>query len=217
MIVRFLRLLTAGALFAFAASALAQVEEQGQERGGPWYVAGGLGAGWYEDERLSGASTNKLAMDTGFTVNAAIGRYLDEIRVFRLEAEAVYARADIGNDGTGMATGGSLNNVALMFNVLYDIHTDSPWIPYLGGGIGNSWVVMDSYTSGGVPIADDTGNAFSWQFKGGVAYQFNPAMALTVQYRFIATDNVSWSSPAGSISSSGTKIQSAEVGFRFHF
>jgi opacity protein-like surface antigen len=210
MMVRLMRALTATAILVFAAGAQGQATK-------PWYVAGGLGGAWYSDLPLSGAATGNLAMDTGFNVNAAFGRYLDDIRVFRLEVEALYARAGIGNNGS-VNTGGDISNVGVMFNVLYDIQTNSSWIPYFGGGIGNSWVSLEDYSAGGVPVADDTGNAFSWQSKGGVAYQFNPSMAITVQYRYYGTDNVTFKTPAGgSIGTNGTEIQSAEVGFRFHF
>ena len=210
MMVRLLRVFTAGVIFVFAAGAQAQDK-------GPWYVAAGAGGAWYTDERLSGAATGKISMDTGFIGNVAIGRYLDDIRVFRLEIEGIYSRAGIDNNGTAN-TGGDIANAALMFNLIYDIHTGSSWTPYLGVGIGPSQVFLDNYSVAGVPVADDSGTAFSGQFKGGVAYQLNPSMAVTVQYRLYGTDNVSWKGVGGgTISSNGTLVQSAEVGFRFHF
>jgi opacity protein-like surface antigen len=43
-------------------------------------------------------------------------------------------------------------------------------------------------------------------------------MAVTVGYRYYATDNLSFGGqPGGTIKTGGTQIQSAEVGFRFHF
>jgi len=207
-----LRVLTAGVLFVFAAGAQAQTEDPKL-----WYVAIGAGGAWYDDLKLNGAIVGEVGMDTGFTVNGAIGRYLDDERVIRLEAEAIYDRADI-SDISGPKAGGNLANVGLMFNFLYDIQTNSSWVPYLGGGIGYSRVSVEDLSTGGPTLVDDSANAFSWQFKAGIAYQFNPSMAVTLGYRYYATDNVSFDSKfGGSVNTGGTDIQNAELGFRFHF
>jgi opacity protein-like surface antigen len=212
MIARLLRILTAGSLFVFAAAAQAQ-----SPNAGLWYAGGGIGGAWYFGERIEGAATGKLSMDPGFIGNVGIGRYIDETRSFRLEVEGLYSRATIDNNETVDASG-DLSNLALMFNVLYDVQTNSSWVPYLGGGFGTSLVFLNDYSAGGVPVADDSSNAFAWQFKAGVAYHFSPSMAVTAQYRLFGTDNVTWKGVGGgSISSDGTKLQSAEVGFRFHF
>lgn len=212
MIARLLRILMAGSLLVFAAAAQAQ-----SSKAGLWYLGGGVGGVWYFGERLGGAATGKLSMDPGFVGNVGIGRYIDETRSFRLEAEGFYSRATIDNNGTVDASG-DLSNLALMFNVLYDVQTNSNWVPYLGGGLGTSLVLLNEYSAGGVFVADDSANAFAWQFKAGVAYHFTPNMAITAQYRLFGTDNVTWKGGGGgSITSDGVKFQSAEVGFRFHF
>ena len=43
-------------------------------------------------------------------------------------------------------------------------------------------------------------------------------MAVTLGYRYFATDNVSFDSKiGGSVNTGGTEIQNAELGFRFNF
>ena len=176
MIVRLLRVLTAGVVFVFAAGVQAQTQDPKL-----WYVSIGAGGAWYQDLKLNGAIVGTASMDTGFTVNGAIGRYLDNERVIRLEAEAIYDRAEISNIG-GTKVSGDLSNVGLMFNILYDIKTNSSWVPYLGGGIGYSQVFVDDLSVGGVTLVDDSAGAFAWQFKAGIAYEFNPSMAVTLGY-----------------------------------
>jgi opacity protein-like surface antigen len=215
MIRRSFRFITAGLLLAFAAGTQAQGEDPKL-----WYVAAGLGGTWYDDLTISGASGGKLGTDTGYTGNVSIGRYLDDIRVLRLELEGLYSRADFNNFG-GVKAGGYLENSSLMVNFLYDIHTGSPWVPFLGGGIGYSRVGMNNLSAAGGPtLVDSTDNAFAYQFKGGVAYQFNPNLAITVAYRYFATDNLSFTgSPAapGTVNTGGTRSHNAEVGVRFNF
>ena len=210
MIVRLLRVFMAGFVFVFAAGAQAQGQEPK-----PWYVALGVGGAWYDDLKIGGAGS--ASMDTGFTLNGAFGRYIDDIRVIRLEGEFLYDRADIGNI-SGTPASGTLSNAAVMFNAIYDIRFDSSWVPYFGGGIGYSRVDFDKLSSGGVTLVNDSDDAFSWQFKAGVAYEFSPSWAVNLGYRYYATDNLDFTGPGGArVTSDGSEIHSAELGFRLHF
>lgn len=213
MIVRMLRFVMAGVIFMVAAGAQAQ-------GGDPklWYVAGGVGAAWNTDQKITGGGSGKLSTDPGYTANVSIGRYLDDIRVLRLEVEGLYDQSDVNNFGGTKATG-RISNAGLMLNFLYDIQTGTGWVPYLGGGIGYSRVNMDDVGfSGAPPSIDGTDNVFAYQFKAGIAYQFNPSMAVTLGYRYYATDNLSFGGqPGGTVKTEGTRIQNAELGFRFNF
>jgi len=211
MTMRLLRILMAGVIFVFATAAQAQGQDPKL-----WYVSLGAGGAWYEDLALGGGVS--ASMDLGYTVTGAVGRYIDDIRVIRLEGEILYDRAGVDNLSGGLATG-TLSNVGLMFNAYYDFRTDSSWIPYFGGGIGYSRVDFDKLTSGGVLLANDSSDAFSWQIKVGVAYEFSPSWAVNVGYRYYGTDNLDFGSPTGGahVNSNGTRISSAEVGFRLYF
>ena len=214
MIVRMLRVLTAGLIFVYAAGAQAQAQDPKL-----WYVALGAGAAWYDSLPVTGAGgTGNVNMEQpGFNVSGAFGRYLDDIKVIRLEGEVLFTRSDISNiDATG--AGGNLSNVGLMVNAFYDINTNSNWTPYLGGGLGYSRVTFDNLSAGGVTLIDDSADAFSWQFKAGVSYQFNPSISMNVAYRYYATDNLAFKDAAGApVTSGGTRTHNAEVGVRFHF
>jgi len=212
MVVRMLRVMTAGVIFLMAAGAQAQVQVPKD-----WYIAIGGGGAWYDDQKVTGAGGVKLSTDTGYTANVGIGTYVDEEKVVRLELEGVYENADYNNFG-GAKVGGSTNSTGLMFNVLYDIQTGSNWVPYLGAGIGYARVNVDNVSQFGVTAINGNDNVFAWQFKGGIAYQFNPSMAVTVGYRYFGTDNLSFGDqPGGTVKTEGLSIQSAEVGFRYHF
>lgn len=216
MILRSLRFLMAGLLLALAAGSQAQGQGKDPKL---WYVAGGLGARWTDDLTVSGAISGKLSMKPGYTGNVSIGRYLDDIRVLRLEVEGIYARNNFAKAGTANASG-NLDNTSVMVNVLYDIQTDTPWVPFLGGGIGYSRVGMNKLETGSTTLVDSATNAFAYQFKGGVAYHFNDSMAATVLYRYFATDNLSFagsSAAPGTVKTGGIRSHNAEVGFQFNF
>lgn len=213
MIVRFVRVLMAGAIFVFAVGAQAQ-EPNLPKR---WYVGAGAGAAWYNSWGLNGMAD--ASFNIGYQGNVTIGAYLDDIRVFRLEAEGLYTSSDINGVG-GTSSSGTLSNTALMFNALYDIRTGSNWTPYFGMGIGYSLVDLSSFSVGvGSPtLVDDNDGVFAWQIKAGVAYQFSPSWSVNVGYRFFNAENPSFVGVNGqSVSGDTVSENIAEVGFRFHF
>lgn len=215
MILRFLRIFMVGALLAFAVGARAQAQDPKL-----WYVGAGVGVSWYDDLKLNGPLAGNLSSDVGYTGNVTIGRYLDDIRVIRLELEGLYSRADVNNFAAIKVVTGSVDSASLMINFLYDLKFDSPWVPYLGAGIGYSRVTMDGVKLNGVTVVDDDDFAIAYQVKGGIAYEFNPSMALTVQYRYFVTDNLGFTGSAatpGTVRSGGINSHNAELGFRFNF
>jgi len=213
MVERLLKIVTVALILAFAAGAQAQEKKASR----PWYLAITFGGSWYQDLQLSGAVNGKVSLDTGYTLNGAIGRYLGESRKFRLELEGVHNRSDV-NQFNGASAGGTLYNYGFMFNALYDIHTNSKWVPYVGGGIGFTEATVDKLLISGTTAVDDSDIAFSWQLKAGIAYEFNPKMAATLGYRYFDTDDLKFGSVSGPpVTSSGTNIQNVEIGFRYSF
>jgi opacity protein-like surface antigen len=212
MIVRSLRVFTAGVIFTFATGAQAQGQDPKL-----WYVAVGAGAAWSSGLSVTGTTTGTINTDPGFNVSGAFGRYIGDIKVIRLEGEVLYFQGNVSNiSGTG--AGGDLSSASLMFNAFYDFNTDSNWTPFIGGGIGYSHVSFNDLSVGGVTLIDDSSDAFSWQFKAGVSYQFTPSVSINGSYRLYATDNLSFKDSAGaSVNSEGMLTQSAEIGVRFHF
>jgi len=213
MIVRLLRVLTAGVILVFALSAQAQ----GPNLPKRWYVGAGAGAAFYNDWELTG--TVDADLDTGYMANVTVGAYLDDVRVFRLEAEGLYTSTEVNGVGGGEASG-TLSNTGAMFNALYDVRTGTNWTPYFGVGIGYSLVDLDSFSVGvGSPtLIDDNDGVFAWQIKAGVAYQFSPSWSVNVAYRYFNAENPSFIGTDG-LTYDGESIRAniAEVGFRFHF
>jgi opacity protein-like surface antigen len=100
----------------------------------------------------------------------------------------------------------------LLMNVYYDFNINARWTPFVGAGIGVSWVNSDTTTTSSTLIVTDTtqgttasvpvvekspllsGNPFAWQVKGGLAYNFNPNVSLVAIYRLFGTTSISSSS-----------------------
>lgn len=214
MIVRLLRIFAASALLLTTAALMAAEENKDAKR---YYLAISTGGSWYQDMDLSGGVNGSVGIDTGWTLNGAVGGYIGEARKLRVEVEGVHNRSDIGNFN-GASSNGTIYNYGLMANLLYDFHTDSKWIPYIGGGIGFTEATVDKLLVSGATAVDDSDVAFSWQLKAGVAYQFNPKVAATLGYRYLDSNDLSFQSVTGTpVSSDGTMIQNLEIGVRYDF
>ena len=146
------------------------------------YFGGQISAVMVEDSPLSVGSFDILDMEfkPGYGI-AAIGGY--DYGDFRLEGEITYRTNDI--DTISMSTM-SLNDVdadvstlSLMVNGFYDVETDTPFAPYIGGGVGFANVDLDS--------EDDI--VFAYQLGLGVGYAIDENVTLDLGYRYFATSN----------------------------
>jgi opacity protein-like surface antigen len=117
---------------------------------------------------------------------------------------------------------GSISTLSGLFNVYYDLDTQSNWQPYLGGGIGISRIAAHnlSVTYPGTTLSasvDDATLGLVYQLMAGVGYYFNPRTAVTVGYRYFDTLNTSFDTPLGEVNLEGVGIHNLEVGLRYFF
>jgi len=117
----------------------------------------------------------------------------------RAAGELVYRDAEINNvDGTGSgAAGGAIHNKALMANLYYDIETGTRFTPYVGLGVGGSFVDADNMrTINGLTI-DDSRFKLAYQAIVGTSVDLDGNWDFTVDYRYFATPNVSFKTTLG--------------------
>jgi outer membrane protein OmpA-like peptidoglycan-associated protein len=118
----------------------------------------------------------------------------------RLELEFAYRYNQVDTvTPYGGAGRGSTRDYAVMGNVLYDIPVDMPFRPYVGFGVGAADYTPYHIRSDGMPYfrsGPGTGTAypvyvggpdewgFAWQAIGGVSYDLDYSVALTLEYRY---------------------------------
>lgn len=124
-----------------------------------------------------------LSYEPGYAAGVVAGFAWDQ--ALRTEVEFTYRENDFDELDTSVGSfdvDGDLTSVALMGNVFYDFRSGSPWVPYAGGGLGAAIVTFDS-------AAHDSDTVFAFQLGAGVGYEINPAITLSLDYRFFGTED----------------------------
>jgi len=149
----------------------------------------------------------------------------------RLEGEITVRNNGIGSvtdtsgplltPGTTFSAKGSITSLAFMANALYDFMPDSVWTPYLGAGIGAARISIGDAGPAGTSInVDATDWQFAYQGIAGVKYAFNPRWSASLDYRYFATTDPTFSgSVLGTHFSQKTQYSTHNVflGVAYHF
>jgi opacity protein-like surface antigen len=182
---------------------------QSAQNANSFYVGGFGGVTFLPDIRLSqaGFGSGDLESDAGFNLGAVMG--YKWVMGFRAEGEISYRQNDLDNlDGVPVI--GDLSALAFMGNGWFDFHNGTPWIPYVGGGLGVASITLDS---GG----NDSDAVFAWQIGGGIGYEFLPGIVASVDYRFLATSDPSFEDPGFADIEAEYSSHSINFGIRAHF
>lgn len=151
--------------------------------------------------------------DPGFMFGGAVGYRWKELRV---EGEAAYRTRDadsytataVSGAGFGTITGVAtaplsdtdLSSLAFMVNGWYDIRTQTPWRPYLGGGIGAAIANLNVGSADtGSNEFDDSDIVLAYQLGIGLDYEVNPSMRVGVGYRYFATTDPEFNDTVGGV------------------
>ncbi len=140
-----------------------------------------------------------------------------------LEVEGADRYNDV-NHVRGYGAGrGSMQNYAVMGNVLYDLPmgsmglTDLPFAPYIGAGVGMADEAPYHIRGDGMPYPAQFGGPTKWgvayQGIAGVRYNINENLDVSLEYRYFSRTDENY--PRGIVNDYGA--QSAMVGFRYLF
>lgn len=208
-------LLLATSAFVVSGAALAA------EPGG--YV--GLGAGLHlprDSNVLIGGAARDMEFDNGPIFVGSAGYKWEQ--GFRTELEFGYREGDVGNVVTptgNVAWTGQQRTWSTMANVLFDIGTSSGVTPYIGAGLGLSWIGWKDNFKGPTTAAfDGTDSKFSWQGIAGLGYDATKNLGLFLEYRYIGANNARFPAklaPASVVADHDDRSHNFLVGFRYSF
>lgn len=188
-------LLLAGVACLFTANANAANVRLNQ------YVSGKVSYDWNRDKSKlaqNGAIVNKAHLnDETFAYHVAYGVQAGFVRG---EMELNYSNPQT-HKSTVVAAGNvagvadahatdlkmKINKHSLMFNAYFDFLNCTSWTPYVGAGLGTSWLKAKqfAYTEGGKSKNFDKSTyTLGWQVMAGITYKINSNWAVDAGYRF---------------------------------
>jgi len=167
---------------------------------GDRYIKGNIGIFSLEDSTLNLASEDNdvdigdVSSDTGFGINAAIGKSF--ANGFDLELEYGFKTADLDeatpSDEVAEYTGdfevdvdGNVDIHSLMANAIYNFKSGASITPYAGAGIGLGFVNIDLDDAG-----DISDTVFAYQLMAGVAFNVSNNMDILAGYRYFGTSDI---------------------------
>lgn len=75
------------------------------------------------------------------------------------------------------------NIQSLIFSVFVEPFTFKGLTPYIGAGVGSTWMKVE--TNDGVVMADSRETKFTWQAEAGLYYAFTNNLGMRVGYRYV--------------------------------
>jgi len=168
----------------------------------------------------------------GPIAGAALGLRLTPIRV---ELDVDIMRRDAGkanfvNDGgLGTALGlgslsgttvpltGTIQNIPVMGNLLYDFDTGTAFEPYIGIGVGVSAVTLHNVSTSGARLFDTSQLVFAYQPMVGVNYAITDQLSVGLQYRYFATTDATLRDAAGNKFAINTASHNVLASLTYYF
>jgi opacity protein-like surface antigen len=166
---------------------------------GPYFRAG-LGGAIFEDGVLTefgGPAGNSVDYSAGFASQAAVGYAFNQY--FAAEIDLGFASAEIDSVPGFFLNDTFLYNAPFLANVVLSCPIRRTIVvPYIGGGAGGSVTGFDTdgFGNGAVAVfGSDSDVVFAWQAFAGVLFELNEQMSVGVSYRYLRTEDSSFSYP----------------------
>jgi opacity protein-like surface antigen len=118
---------------------------------------------------------------------------------------------------------GGYYQVPLVVNFIFKIPTNSPWVPYIGGGIGASYTYMNwtraSYGSVSEDLSNVDGSCWSLAYQGiaGLDYKITDEISLGLKYIFTGTGNQNFGGSFQDLDTKGSYSQNVMLNCTVNF
>jgi len=155
------------------------------------------GAAFFEEDSARVTAQNSdgsinahTNFDPGWLAGAAAG--YDFPRGFAGEFEFTFRQNHIDRiaSSSPLFLGGDMHSFAMMFNGYYRFLNETPFTPYIGGGVGEAVVALNNtrptLTLDSGPFGG-TDADFAYQGIAGVSYPIAPHLSIAAEYRYFGT------------------------------
>jgi opacity protein-like surface antigen len=190
-----------------------------------WYLRGDVGYAWNQIDRavtvpgFVDPTGNQWA--SGGVLGGGAG-----IRMYRLRLDATLDFAPAtAYQGTSLRLGDVTARIAAttaLFNAYLDITTWRAVTPYVGAGVGASYLTVSDFVSTAVPPFSPTGDhsrwSTTWALMGGISYAVSPTVLVDLGYRYLHVGSAETGADAvGSLSLNNLTSQQIRLGARWLF
>ena len=121
-----------------------------------------------------------------------------------------------GGTGEGYTSHFSLYKFSLMANGYYDFVNCSKWTPYVGAGLGMSWLKA-RLVENNTKVMNKHVTNLAWQVMAGVVYQINNRWAIDAGYRYADLGRVRKNYGDGYVDKFATREHDFMLGVRLSF
>ena len=201
-------------MLTVAVLALSSGTVQAADANNDWYLS--FGAGWNhaQDEKFKADGVkDKVSFDEGWVGDVAIGRAWGRNLRTELEGSYRYNGVDkISGSGASGSTG-NFHSWNAMVNQYYDFHTNSPWMPYVGAGIGASFQKANNIGNTFVAANNISGwdTQFAYQGIVGVDYWATSRSAIGLRYNYFATTQGKYDTSSAAVGKASGENQNQAV------
>jgi opacity protein-like surface antigen len=157
-----------------------------------------------------------------FAVEFAPGIIWNNISSWNIDANGL-VNGTPASINTQVALEGSYYQVPLVVNFIFKIPTDSPWVPYIGGGIGASYTYMNwtqvSYGGISEDLSNVDGSCWSLAYQGiaGLDYKITDEVSLGLKYIFTGTGNQNFGGSFQDLDTKGSYSQNVMFNCTLNF
>jgi opacity protein-like surface antigen len=166
------------------------------------------------------APNSKVKFDPGVRFGIAAGYQLTDW--FAPELQTGIMANSIESITDASRVDAVFSNVPLLGGVRLQCPYWQRFQPYLGGGAGASFPVLDAdrITIGGTSIhGSDADAVFAYHAFGGLRFKLNDRMGLGLEYHYFHADGARWEADFTSdkMRMGGTETHAVSIAFDFHF
>ncbi len=170
---------------------------------GPYLRAEG---GWSHENDMKGQGSTGLNFNSkeneGFMAGGAAGWKFGQLRMelgldfSGHDVDTIHVNSDgglgarlgtVSLNGASANPSGSVHIIDGMVNAAWDFRTGTPFVPYIGIGVGMAHVSLDNFAVAGRPLSNSSDTVFAYQPMVGVRYHVTDAIAIGAEYRYFAT------------------------------
>lgn len=171
------------------------------EQASPYFVYG-LGASFLEGLSVTGPNGAGASLNENVGILGTAGLGYAFGNGFRTEFEFGYRMNDAknvtlpggGNTPTALNLKANAAALSYMVNGIYGFKWGSPWMPYIGFGVGAANVRVNN-------LGHET--PFAWQAMAGVEYPLTQRWVVGVGYKYLATEDLNLHNPYIGVASHG--------------